>query len=93
LLQLCLGQARVVRRLALTSGEWEVLPRSVWVDEDHGLVFFLGLRESPLEKHLYVVSLMRPGEVRLLTRPGYSYNIDMNKVTYEKSSNICSTLI
>jgi dipeptidyl-peptidase 9 len=73
-------RARVVRRVALTSGDWEILPRSTWVDEEHGLVYFQALKDSPLEKHLYVVSLIRPGEVRLLTRPGYSYNIDMNKV-------------
>jgi dipeptidyl-peptidase 9 len=74
-------QPRVGQKVALTSGEWEVLGRSLWVDPDRQLVYFLGLRESPLEKHLYVVSLRRPGEVRLLTRPGYSYSIDFNKVS------------
>jgi dipeptidyl-peptidase 9 len=74
-------QPRVGQKVALTSGEWEVLGRNLWVDPDRQLVYFLGLRESPLEKHLYVVSLRRPGEVRLLTRPGYSYSIDLNKVS------------
>ncbi|XP_059490227.1 dipeptidyl peptidase 9-like [Neocloeon triangulifer] len=74
-----LQRAKVLKRTALTSGDWEVLPRSVWVDEEHDLVYFMGMRESPLEKHLYVVSLLRPGEIRLLTRPGYSYSIEMNK--------------
>ncbi|XP_047119036.1 dipeptidyl peptidase 9 [Schistocerca piceifrons] len=72
-------QARVSQKIALTSGDWEVLGRSIWVDPDRQLVYFLGLRESPLEKHLYVVSLRRPDEVRLLTRPGYSYTVDFNK--------------
>lgn len=71
-------QPRVGQKIALTSGDWEVLGRSLWVDPDRQLVYFIGLRESPLEKHLYVVSLRRPGEVRLLTRPGYSYSIDFN---------------
>jgi dipeptidyl-peptidase 9 len=75
-----LQKAKVFKKVALTSGDWEVLARSVWVDEEHDLVFFMGMRESPLEKHLYAVSLLRPGEFRLLTRPGYSYCIDMNKV-------------
>lgn len=75
-----LQKAKVFKKVALTSGDWEVLARSVWVDEEHDLVFFLGMRESPLEKHLYAVSLLRPGEIKLLTRPGYSYSIDMNKV-------------
>ncbi|XP_063221671.1 dipeptidyl peptidase 9 [Bacillus rossius redtenbacheri] len=72
-------QPRLGQKLALTAGEWEVLGRSLWVDAGRQLVYFLGLRESPLEKHLYVVSLRRPGEVRLLTRPGYSYSVEFDK--------------
>jgi len=75
-------QPRVGQKIALTSGDWEVLGRSLWVDPDRQLVYFMGLRESPLEKHLYVVSLRRPGEVRLLTRPGYSYSVDFNTVSF-----------
>ncbi|CAG2055064.1 unnamed protein product [Timema podura] len=73
-------QPRFGQKVALTAGDWEVLGRSLWVDSERQLVYFLGLRESPLEKHLYVVSLRRPGEVRLLTRPGYSYTVDFNKI-------------
>ncbi|XP_068086036.1 dipeptidyl peptidase 9 [Anabrus simplex] len=72
-------QPRVGQKISLTSGEWEVLGRSIWVDAKRQLVYFLGLRENPLEKHLYVVSLLQPGEVRLLTLPGYSYSVDFNK--------------
>lgn len=74
-------QPRIVKKVALTSGEWEVLGHNIWVDAERQLVYFMGLKETPLEKHLYVVSLQRPGEVRLLTRPGYSYSIDINKVS------------
>lgn len=42
------------------------------------MIYFLGLKETPLEKHLYVVSLKCPGQIRLLTTPGYSYSIDFN---------------
>ncbi|KAK4882354.1 hypothetical protein RN001_005673 [Aquatica leii] len=72
-------QPKIIKKVALTSGEWEVLGQNIWVDVDRGLVYFMGLKETPLEKHLYVVSLQRPGEVRLLTRPGYSYSIDFNE--------------
>lgn len=73
-------QPKILSKVALTSGEWEVLAQDLWVDDERQLVYFLGLRETPLEKHLYVVSLRRPGEVRLLTIPGFSYTIDFNKV-------------
>lgn len=66
----------------MTSGDWEVVKKPLWVDTERQLVYFLGMRESPLEKHLYVVSLRRPGEVRLLTHPGFSYVVEFNKVNY-----------
>lgn len=72
--------SKLSSKIALTSGDWEVLGHNIWVNEERQLVYFVGLRESPLEKHLYVVSLERPGEIRLLTRPGFSYTVDLNKV-------------
>lgn len=71
-------QPRVLQKLALTSGDWEVLGQNIWVDNQKELVYFIGLRETPLEKHLYVVSIRRPGEIRLLTSIGYSYSVDFN---------------
>ncbi|XP_015598868.1 dipeptidyl peptidase 9 isoform X2 [Cephus cinctus] len=65
---------RVLSKVALTQGDWEVLGRKLWVDEPNSIVYFSGLREGPLEQHVYAVSLRRPLEIRLLTRPGYSYN-------------------
>ncbi|XP_046431750.1 dipeptidyl peptidase 9 isoform X1 [Neodiprion fabricii] len=67
-------QPRVISKIALTKGNWEVLGRNLWVDETNSIAYFSGLREGPLEQHVYAVSLRRPLEIRLLTRPGYSYN-------------------
>ncbi|CAG9860999.1 unnamed protein product [Phyllotreta striolata] len=72
-------QPKIASKVALTQGDWEVLGQNLWVDNERQLVYFMGLKETPLEKHLYVVSLRRPGEVRLLTRPGFSYFVDFNK--------------
>ncbi|XP_075146421.1 dipeptidyl peptidase 9 [Haematobia irritans] len=70
---------RIINKVALTSGEWEVLGRNLWVDKEKQLVYFLGLRETPLEKHLYVVSLQRPEHIRQLTEPGYSYTVEFDE--------------
>lgn len=35
-------------------------------------------QDSVLERHLYCVSIHRPGEVRRLTAPGYSHSVDMS---------------
>lgn len=69
---------RIVNKVALTYGDWEVLGRNLWIDSEKQLIYFLGLKETPLEKHLYAVSLQRPGHVRLLTEPGYSYSVEFN---------------
>ncbi|XP_065157715.1 dipeptidyl peptidase 9-like [Atheta coriaria] len=69
---------KLLQKVALTHGDWEVLAQDIWVDVEREVVYFMGLRETVLEKHLYVVSLRRPGEVRLLTRTGYSYQCDFN---------------
>ncbi|XP_017967376.1 dipeptidyl peptidase 9 isoform X2 [Drosophila navojoa] len=71
-------QPRIINKVALTSGEWEVLARNLWVDKPNQLVYFVGLRDTPLEKHLYVVSLQRPEHIRLLTEPGYSYLVEFD---------------
>lgn len=73
-------QPRIINKVALTSGEWEVLARNLWVDKANQLVYFVGLRDTPLEKHLYVVSLQRPEHIRLLTEPGYSYLVEFDDV-------------
>ncbi|XP_046397850.1 dipeptidyl peptidase 9 isoform X2 [Ischnura elegans] len=51
----------------------------LWVNEARGLVYFIGLRESPLECHLYAVSIHQPGHVRLLSQLGHSHSAEFNK--------------
>uniref|UniRef100_H2Z5L9 Peptidase S9 prolyl oligopeptidase catalytic domain-containing protein n=1 Tax=Ciona savignyi TaxID=51511 RepID=H2Z5L9_CIOSA len=51
----------------------------MWVDERRGCIYFMGLKDTPLETHLYSVSYDAPGEVTRLTQPGYSHSISMNK--------------
>ena len=67
--------------VALTSGDWVVLDEGLWVDSVRGLDYFTGLKETPLEKHLYVVSIYYPGQVRLLTHTGFSYKVEINAVS------------
>ncbi|KAG8191818.1 hypothetical protein JTE90_022810 [Oedothorax gibbosus] len=70
---------RIKKKVALTSGDWEVSESDVWVNEKKRLVFFIGLKDSPLEKHLYVVDIDNPQEPLRLTTVGYSYIIAMNE--------------
>jgi dipeptidyl-peptidase 9 len=72
---------RIINKVALTSGNWEVLGRNIWVDRARQLVYFLGLKETPLEKHLYAVSLQKPDWCRLLTVKGFSYTVEFNDVS------------
>lgn len=94
------GGFRHVRTLSLdgedvetvTTGNWAV-SRIEGVDADHGLVYFTGFKDTPLEKHLYVQRIrhhshepcpecrsrqMAEGSPPLrLTEPGKSWSITM----------------
>jgi dipeptidyl-peptidase-4 len=62
----------------LTSGDWEV--RSIaGVDQRRGLIYFVGNRDTPLEQHLYVIGLNRPGTPRRLTEAGWWNNATMDE--------------
>lgn len=70
--------ANVINKVALTDGDWEVCGQRVWIDKARQLIYFQGLKHSPLEKHLYAVSLQQPGNIRWLTKPGSSYTVHFN---------------
>lgn len=69
---------RIKKKTPLTSGEWEVLELDVWVNEKKRLVYFIGLKDTPLERHLYVVDMDNPQEPLRLSSPGFSHNVAMN---------------
>ena len=76
-------RAILMDRHQITSGDWEVLAQNFWVDHKFGLIYFMGLRDSPLNAHLYVTSYVRSGSnVIRLTQDGYSHSVSMNKVNY-----------
>lgn len=52
------------------------------VDEVAGLIYFIGLREGPLERHLYCTSYLWDigNAPNLLTEPGFSHTVDMDEV-------------
>ncbi|ESO90963.1 hypothetical protein LOTGIDRAFT_217498 [Lottia gigantea] len=62
----------------ITQGDWEVLSLPVWIDEERKIVYFTGLKDTPLETHLYYVSYTNPGEPIRLTTLGYSHSVTMD---------------
>ncbi|OXA52726.1 dipeptidyl peptidase 9 isoform X2 [Folsomia candida] len=70
---------KVHMKCALTSGDWEVMNSAIAVRYNVGLIFLMGLKDSPIERHLYVVSTNQPGEIRRLTTPGHSYTAYFNE--------------
>ncbi|KAL0853091.1 hypothetical protein ABMA27_012861, partial [Loxostege sticticalis] len=71
----------IISKEALTAGDWEIMGRKIWVDEARKLVYFLGLRETPLERHLYVASYSTPRAHApiLLTTVGHSCAVDIDE--------------
>ena len=80
IMNLVLIRPHILNKTPLTSGSWSVTDRQIWVDEERDLVFFHALKDTPLEKHLYVTSLNQPGTIKRLTTPGYSHSVQINEV-------------
>ena len=75
------GRSVQVDKQQLTSGEWEVLDQWLWVDQRLGLVYFIGLKDGPLNTHLYATSFRQPGSsICRLTKEGFSHSVFMNEV-------------
>ncbi len=64
-------RGRLIR--PVTAGDWQV-DAVVAVDESRQQVFFLGTRDSPLERHLYAVSLAG-GEPRRITAESGTHQV------------------
>ncbi|XP_064645496.1 dipeptidyl peptidase 9-like [Lineus longissimus] len=68
----------VINEIPLTSGDWEVIGKQFWVDSARSLLYFMGLKDTPLETHLYVTPYTHPGSIQRLTELGYSHSISMD---------------
>jgi dipeptidyl-peptidase-4 len=66
---------------ALTSGDW-VVDSLLAVDEQAGLAFVDGTRDSPLDRHVYAVPLAGGEPRRLTTQPG------MHQATFSKNAAV-----
>lgn len=62
---------------SLTSGDWFV-DKLISVDEESGSVFFNGYHESPLERHLYKVSLIQDHNPVKISKESGSHSIVMS---------------
>ena len=60
----------------ITSGEW-VVSKIEGADDQSGLIFFTGFKDTPLEKHLYMVPASG-GEPIRITEPGKTWDITMS---------------
>jgi dipeptidyl-peptidase-4 len=60
----------------ITSGDWQVLGISA-VDKEAGEVYFTANRGTPLERHLYKVSYLEPGEPERITAAGSTWSVQM----------------
>jgi len=74
------ADGKLVRQV--TSGDWVVSERGraiEAVNEETGMVYFSGYKDTPLEQHLYRVSYDNPGEPERLTALGGSWGATVNE--------------
>ncbi|KAF9126930.1 dipeptidylpeptidase [Mortierella sp. 14UC] len=69
--------------IPITSGNYQIVDRSIMVDTKRQLVYFTARRDTVLETHLYVASYARgaqPGNVKRLTELGYSHQTTVDVI-------------
>ncbi|KAH9514886.1 dipeptidylpeptidase [Bulinus truncatus] len=85
------ASCKILSEFQITTGSWVVLPKELWVDEAKHLVYFIGLKDSPLESHLYVTRYDHSSAVIQLTQPGYSHSVHISQ-DFTKYVSVFSSL-
>jgi len=68
-----------VLKRQLTSGEWEVESfNSTFVDENKGVIYFLGNKDNWLERHLYSTPLAGGGAITQITKEAGIHDVCLN---------------
>lgn len=75
------GNYELTTKRQLTDGQWEVSEKDFWVDEDEKLIYFCGLRDTPLENHLYVISYADAITGNLLRSPSPNTKIKIHRLS------------
>ncbi|GEO03761.1 peptidase S9 [Adhaeribacter aerolatus] len=86
-------QGKLVRQI--TKGNWEI-SRFVGLDEKSKTLYYISTEISPLDRHLYRISLTGKGKKRLTTAPG-NHTINMSQdykyyLDYAAAANTPSTV-
>lgn len=84
-------------KVQLTSGNWEVSERDVWVDEPNQLIYFVSTKEIPIERHLYVTSLIpsqnsSSSPLKRLTDSGFCHSYISFDPTFKYYVNVQSNI-
>ena len=80
-------QPEILKKVPLTSGKWVVDSKPIKVNLERNLVFFHGYKDTPTEKHGYIVCIDQPEQIRRLTYANYSHSCDY----FEVSSDLVFT--
>ncbi|WP_053982255.1 S9 family peptidase [Marinagarivorans algicola] len=74
----------------ITRGDW-VVDSLKGVDEQKGLVYFAGRKDTPLESHLYQTPLFKKGAITRITEQGQYHNVVLakdNQTFIDNSSSV-----
>lgn len=79
----------------ITSGNWEVGESRIWVDELRELVYFMGNKDSPVERHLYVVSTSPSNKItpRRLTKEDFTHSVALFSAKHKLCISFQSNLL
>lgn len=86
------SKSRLISKYQLSHGPWEIDETELWVDETKKLIYFSGSKETPLEKHLYVLNygrfLKENTSVRHMSRIDRLTNLNYSNTTVSFNQNL-----
>ncbi|WP_249311478.1 S9 family peptidase [Pseudoalteromonas ruthenica] len=74
----------------ITQGDW-IVESLKGVDEQNGVVYFAGRKDTPLESHLYSIPLFEAGEITRITAAGEYHNVVLaedSKTFIDRASSV-----
>lgn len=74
----------------ITQGDW-IVESLKGVDEQNGVVYFAGRKDTPLESHLYSTPLFEAGEITRITAAGEYHNVVLaedSKTFIDRASSV-----
>ena len=93
-MELCLPLMDISKLVTLTQGKWAVERAPLWFDKENSMIYFVGRRESHLERQLYRVSLKDSNrKITRLSQSGFCHDFCVDFYNFSSFVTVNSSIV